>query len=359
MLNRFGWALSGALALVAVLALAHATVAGPLDPPGPVGSTMRTLDQLLPSWGQTLSSTGGCTSQRFQCVMASNQAVLDKETGLVWLRSPIETFTPYGAASDACGYSATGGRSGWRLPTTTEMWSLVDASADSLPDGHPFQNVSGGPYWTTTVNREDDQNMQTVGMFGGFNEELAKSRYGNDGFSVAGAWCVRGGQALADDAAPAEQPAWSRALSAEGGCDSARFECVMNGLAVLDRETGLVWQRTPSTVPDSWSNTLSRCDERAYGGRLGWRLPEAFELASLVDPSAPSAVKLPAGHPFDLGGGSTTFWTTSLYGGGSAREAVYFQGVNAGSVGLVYVYISTAESNRYWCVRGGAGGYPE
>lgn len=63
MLQKLGWAFSGALALLAVLALARATTAGPLDPPGPVGSTMRTLDELLPSWGKTLSSSGGCASQ--------------------------------------------------------------------------------------------------------------------------------------------------------------------------------------------------------------------------------------------------------------------------------------------------------
>ena len=70
------------LVLLAVVGLfATRAFGGPLDPPGPVGSTMRTIDQLLPSWGQTLSSMGGCASERFACVM-SNQAVLDEETGL-------------------------------------------------------------------------------------------------------------------------------------------------------------------------------------------------------------------------------------------------------------------------------------
>jgi hypothetical protein len=53
MRQRLGWALTGALALTAILALARASVAGPLDPPGPVGSTMRTADELLPSGGRT------------------------------------------------------------------------------------------------------------------------------------------------------------------------------------------------------------------------------------------------------------------------------------------------------------------
>ncbi len=356
MLQRLGWALSGALALVAILALARATTAGPLDPPGPVGSTMRTLDELVPSWGKTLSSTGGCSSQRFSCVMA-NQAVLDRETGLVWQRTPDANFKTYDAAVGYCHFTALGGRYGWRLPTLTELWSLADDSGDdNIPDGSPFVDVGGGVYWSSTLWDDDDQAVVTLAFFGGFLEELVKAREGTE---FSNTWCVRGGQDHDDDGAPAEQPAWSRTLPSDGGCESARFTCVMNGVAVLDRETGLVWQRTPNATPDTWSNALSRCDERAYGGRLGWRLPEPFELASLVDPSVAGSVKLPLGHPFDLSGGATVFWTTSQYGGGSAREAVYLQGTNAGSVGIVYAYISTAETNRYWCVRGGAGGYPQ
>lgn len=353
MLHRLGWGLSGALAVVAILALARATVAGPLDPPGPVGSTMRTLDELAPSWGKTLSSSGGCNSQRFQCVMAGNVAVLDRETGLVWLRNPIETFTPYESARGSCVFSETGGRSGWRLPTSTEIFSLIDSSADSLPDGHPFQNVSGGPYWTTTVYPDDDQMVQTVGMFGGFNEELAKSRYGSDGFSQAAAWCVRGGQTMADDAAPAELPAWSRTLSAEGGCDSARFECVMNGVAVLDRETGLVWQQAPSATVNSYNERLNACIEATTGGRRGWRLPTYYEAVTLLDPSVAGTVKLPAGHPFEISAGLTTanFATASTF----LSTGSYIPFDLAGGFGN-FTKIG-GSSVAGWCVRGPGGEY--
>ena len=175
-------------------------------------------------------------------------------------------------------------------------------------------------------------------------------------------WCVRG---AGDEASsqPDEQPAWTRTLSATGGCHSARFECVMQtnadflGEGVLDRETGLVWQRVPSATPDTWSNSLSRCDERAYGGRLGWRLPQSYELASLLDASIVGpATSLPAGNPFELGGGSRVFWTTSAYGGGNAHEGVFFQGAT-GQPGTVSINI--AETSRYWCVRGGGGVVPQ
>jgi hypothetical protein len=351
MLHRLGWAFAGAMAVVAILALARATVAGPLDPPGPVGSTMRTLDELVPSWGKTLSSTGGCNSQRFQCVMSGNTAVLDRETGLVWWRSPDEVPAPYDVARDNCVYGGTAGRYGWRLPTTSELWTLTDNSADSLPDGHPFQNVQGGPYWTTTLAPDDDQSVLTIGLFGGFNEELGKSRFGNDGFSLASTWCVRGGQSMADDAAPAEQPAWSRAMSSDGGCDSARFECVMNGVAVLDRETGLVWQRTPFNVEENWAAAYERCLRATVGGRTGWRLPTIAELGSLIDQSVPApGAMLPPGHPF-VGAGSG-YWssTEDVTNSGNVLAWKLTNGINLR--GFVSFGKGNSVESSAWCVRG-------
>lgn len=356
--SRFGWALAGALGIILVLTLARAIQAGPLDPPGPVGSTMRTMDELLPSWGKTLSSSGGCTSQRFTCVM-SNQAVLDHETGLVWQRTPGQASDTWQTANAGCQNGLYANRLGWRLPTLSEIFTLFDsATADGLPLQHPFLSYGlGNVFWTSTTDPTDEQTVLAM-FFGGagYYESLAKLRYGQDLFAQAQTWCVRspgGSEVLVPD----EQPAWSRMLDATGGCTSARFECVLNDEAVLDHETGLVWQRTPSATQDSWSNSLSRCDERPYGGRMGWRLPQSYELASLMDASVVGpSLSLPPGHPFILGAASPIFWTTSRYGGGSGRESAFFQG-SVGQPGTVSLSINSV--NRYWCVRGGSGEDPQ
>ena len=67
---------------------ASAQVDPKLNPPGPPGPTMKTLDQITPTWDQVLPA-----AQRFKLVMptAANpagEAVLDKETGLVWEQRP-------------------------------------------------------------------------------------------------------------------------------------------------------------------------------------------------------------------------------------------------------------------------------
>ncbi len=46
-----------------------------------------------------------------------------------------------------------GGTYSWRLPNINELESLVDCSAHSpaLPQGHPFRDVQGG-YWSSTTS---------------------------------------------------------------------------------------------------------------------------------------------------------------------------------------------------------------
>jgi hypothetical protein len=60
----------------------------------------------------------------------------------------------------------------------------------------------------------------------------------------------------------------------------------MGSNAVLDRETGLVWERSPSTAAGNWRAANGACHILTTGARLGWRLPAFQELASTLDPTA-------------------------------------------------------------------------
>lgn len=118
--------------------------------------------------------------------------------------------------------------------------------------------------------------------------------------------------------------------------------------AVLDKETQLVWQRSPSTlVTNNWGARL-RCIGAKIGNRLGWRLPSVHELASLFDPSAPG-LALPAGHPF-LFVQKTDYWTATESAELSNRSwRVDFD--NAAVHPINYNFDSSTEAH-YWCVRG-------
>jgi hypothetical protein len=126
------------------------------------------------------------------------------------------------------------------------------------------------------------------------------------GFLTVALLALGAGSAAADAVGPYyATPSWDQQLPA-----STRFIVLSNwvdsnfpagGAAVLDRETGLVWERSPSalTFAFDWEGAQIHCFTSSVGNRKGWRLPTLQDLASLVDLSvAPPGPTLPAGHPF-------------------------------------------------------------
>lgn len=78
-----------------------------------------------------------------------------------------------------------------------------------------------------------------------------------------------------------------------------RFQ-VLPGLtsqAVLDRETAIVWERTPSGGAFTQTTAHSRCNTLVVSGRMGWRLPTIQELTSVLSVGAPNNFEI--GHPFN------------------------------------------------------------
>lgn len=117
--------------------------------------------------------------------------------------------------------------------------------------------------------------------------------------------------------------------------------------AVLDKETGLVWKKSPQQDSATWISARFHCTSETTGGRKGWRLPSVHELASLVDPSvALPGPPLPPGHPF-LNVRSDGYWSaTSILGNPSGAWTVHFGN------GDVVIW-PKASDQQIWCVRGG------
>ncbi len=119
--------------------------------------------------------------------------------------------------------------------------------------------------------------------------------------------------------------------------------------AVLDKETGLVWERKPDLQPKTWDAAIVYSYTRVVVGRKGWRLPTMEELLSLVDPSRTDPT-LPAGHPFlnvQLNG---YYWSSTL---GLSDLPTYAWGYKFGNADTSNV-LKTA-SCCAWLVRGGYG----
>ena len=138
-------------------------------------------------WDQVLPA-----AQRFVVLAAfNNEAVLDKETGLVWEKSPETTTYDWRSAQFQCNRHTTGGRKGWRLPSVPELASLVDPSVflpgPTLPPGHPFLNVqSSYNHWSASTVTVDPMFAWYVSFYNGEVGHGLKL----GAFYV---WCVRGG----------------------------------------------------------------------------------------------------------------------------------------------------------------------
>jgi hypothetical protein len=142
-------------------------------------------------------------------------------------------------------------------------------------------------------------------------------------------------------------PSWNQTLPS-----STRFIVLSNmgSNAVLDRETGLVWERVPSTETFAWLNALSHCLDSNTGGRTGWRLPTIQELLSLVDRSQTPA--LPSGHPFTV---PSFFWSASTSAG--SPDAAWMVGLRTFVGRPPGGVLANHKSNTTgaWCVCGGQG----
>ena len=151
-------------------------------------------------------------------------------------------------------------------------------------------------------------------------------------------------------------PSWDQTLPA-----ATRFIVLsnMNSEAVLDRETGLVWQRTAGDSTRNWFDSQHfDCMISSTGGRMGWRMPQMHELLSLIAPRTPDGTPmLPPGHPFIInpaGGIPFRFWTAST----DAKDTnwAFILDLNNPTGGFGEVVKTVNDAARAWCLRGGGDG---
>jgi hypothetical protein len=134
------------------------------------------------------------------------------------------------------------------------------------------------------------------------------------------------------------KPTWDKIIPA-----AQRFVDALDGTAVLDKETGLVWAKNPNGSSGNWQTAMDYCKTLRLGGRMGWRLPTIEELSSLVDPSNTGIPALPVGSPFQ--NIANNYWSSSEY---NISAAWY--------VGMIAGYVSTFDKTfliGVWPVRGG------
>ena len=255
-----------------------------------------------------------------------DELVTDSLTDLIWTRSANLAEFPlnwqesldYIAQMNACGEF---GYRDWRLPNRRELRSLIShqTKRPALPEDHPFTEVFGNWYWTSTTAEPARDHAWYINLDGG-----RMFFGGKDQFFLL--WPVRGtanrtiaqtGQSSCYDALGQSIPCAGSGQDAEIGSGiewpDPRFQLSSDG--VHDCLTGLIWHPCGDLAagPVNWVQALQVIREiRQTTGEPDWRLPNINELESLVDCSRFQPA-LPAEHPFESV--HDVYWssTTSLY----------------------------------------------
>jgi len=124
---------------------------------------------------------------------------------------------------------------------------------------------------------------------------------------------------------------------------------------VTDNKTGLIWLKNANCFGyATWALALSACNALPRGscgltdGSIAgdWRLPNRFELESLLDLGQYNPA-LPLGHPFT--NVSTPCWSSTTYAGSTGSAFL----VNFYSGGVDAYGKSTYQNGYVWPVRGG------
>ena len=183
-----------------------------------------------------------------------------------------------------------------------------------------------------------------------FVTQLGYSTLGAVLFLITMATTPAAAQAVAP-ASTSENTSWDQQLRCDTDAHCSRFTVLekFDGAAVLDQETGLVWEQSPSTELKVWGKAQLRCTQLVTGGRGGWRLPTVQELGTLVDLSVPG-FSLPAGHPF-ANIQPFLYWsaTTTAIVPGAAWFVRFDNRTDYAN------NISQNATLQVWCVRGGRG----
>lgn len=128
---------------------------------------------------------------------------------------------------------------------------------------------------------------------------------------------------------------------------ASRFTLVLNGEAVNDSASGLLWEREPDYIFDVWDRSIARCATKTVGGTQGWRAPSIDEIKTLVDLDQQDP-SLPAGHPFrNIKSG--IYWTSTPHPKDEivAWQQSFFSGQA--------VTDQKSGTRRLWCVLGQGG----
>jgi hypothetical protein len=236
------------------------------------GQTVKTMSH-LPDTGQTRHFAAGDDSEHPNHPLAftvnADGTVIDKVTGLLWQQKDGGEMT-WEHARDYCAALALGGKSGWRMPSNQELFSILDHNnGKPAIDTSAFTKTEAEYWWSFDQRADDASRIWSVNAGGGTGPHPKRETISAGGQKHYHVRCV-----IASASTPIREP----------------YTANSDG-TVTDNRTGLIWQQG-ETSPMTWEEALQYAQNLSLAGHSDWRLPNIKELESLnnekiVEPSIP------------------------------------------------------------------------
>ncbi len=270
------------------------------------------------------SSINKCISE---CSPSTSSSCYDSAGKLIWSEKTTDEMSLENAKTYCIGLNSStygGFDSGWRLPTISELRTLIQDCHGTISDGDckvsdPNHLAEGD--WTTDCLCEDDES----GNYSKFKETSvlwSSSAFADDSNQAWGVnfgkgellhndlehhvRCVRKEPLTIGNICTGQTECYDNSgiISCPELSDSNFYgqdaqygtSCILQNFAaaapvsnqpvVVDNNTGLIWEQSPSEETFTWDNAQSHCNNLNavnYAGINNWRLPNPLEIITIVD----------------------------------------------------------------------------
>ena len=225
--------------------------------------------------------------------------VTDSTTGLMWQKETNPRMAPK-AAETYCEKLTVGGYTDWRLPNIKELNTILNLDVNSstwlfpqfpMPQNEKMLHYAANGIFENHFAWVTNFTMGYDGYYGGRESPLLfrAVRYADGSASKISEKpfvITHTGQTKAFDLKGREVAAdriWG--LDAERIWTEQVFEKVEQGKAVLDKNTGLLWDNSHEVAMLTWKEAqeyVAALNDIKYLGKTNWRLPHREELRSIV-----------------------------------------------------------------------------
>jgi len=221
----------------------------------------------LPDTGQTVRFTktfgedGDFDGASPNYVDNQDGTISDQITGLMWQKIDGGEMT-WENAQQYAQDCRLGGHRDWRLPTSIELFSIMDHGKHGpAMDSKIFTKTQARYWWSNTTRADDKSKIWVVNTGGGIGAHAKSETTSAGGDRPIHVRCVRGESHL------------GVGPILKNNSDGT----------VSDQRTGLTWMALDTGPAMTWEEALMYCSNLNHAGKSDWRLPNIKELRSLSD----------------------------------------------------------------------------